>query len=179
MFTDLFDSTGMYNEEGDDEAVGQVIHHFEILQKAVAKQQGAIVKTIGDSVMAVFCKPEHALKAYLDAQERLARDKRFSNNLKLKAGIHHGSCVAVNLNSRIDYFGCTVNIASRFVDYASENEVVISQNTFSQPELEKMLENFEDKSTIENISTRLKGFDSEYFPIKSIKIENNPLRLAI
>ena len=36
--------------------------------------------------------------------------------LKLKAGIHYGSCIAVNLNERLDYFGTTVNAASRLVE---------------------------------------------------------------
>ena len=179
MFTDLFDSTGIYNKEGDDEAVGQVISHFEILQQAIADENGAIVKTIGDSVMAVFCKPSEAMRAYLRAQELLAQDEQFNDDLQLKAGIHHGSCVAVNLNSRIDYFGSTVNIASRFVDYASENEVIISQNAFAQNDLNQMLEEFENGSTVKNISTRLKGFEKESFFIKRIQIENSPLRLAI
>ncbi len=179
MFTDLFDSTGMYNKEGDDKAVGQVIDHFEILQHVVAKEDGAIVKTIGDSVMAVFCNPGQALRAYLNAQELLAEDERFNENLQLKAGIHHGSCVAVNLNSRIDYFGSTVNIASRFVDYASENEAIISNDACEKANLENLLEDFDKDSFVKNTKARLKGFDNESFLIKSIKIDNSPLRLAI
>lgn len=179
MFTDLFDSTGIYTENGDEKAVGQLINHFEILQEVVAQHQGAIVKTIGDSVMAVFCKPEQAFKAYLTAQQTLSGDDRFSNHLQLNAGIHHGSCMAVNLNSRIDYFGSTVNIASRFVDLAEENEVVVSQNTFSSAQLQAMLTDVDTNSTIKNANTRLKGFNSEYFTIKSIKLENTALRLVI
>lgn len=179
MFTDLFDSTGIYNEEGDDKAVGQVIDHFEILQHAIAQEDGAIVKTIGDSVMAVFCEPAQALRAYLKAQEFLAEDERFSKNLQLKAGIHHGSCVAVNLNSRIDYFGSTVNIASRFVDHATENEIIISQEAGEQASLDDLLKEFKKNSFVEDIKTRLKGFDNESFAIKSIKVDDSPLRLAI
>lgn len=179
MFTDLFDSTGMYNEEGDDKAVGQVIDHFEVLQIAIARENGAVVKTIGDSVMAVFCNPEQALKAYLRAQQMITKDDRFDNNFQLKAGMHHGSCVAVNLNSRIDYFGSTVNIASRFVDHATENEVIVAQDTFEENDLEEILADFGNTSNIKNISTQLKGFEREAFFIKSIKIDDSPLRLAI
>jgi len=180
MFTDLFDSTGMYNEEGDDKAVGQVINHFEVLEDAIADENGAVVKTIGDSVMAVFCEPEHALRAYLRAQKILTEDDRFSNDLQLKAGIHHGSCVAVNLNNRIDYFGSTVNIASRFVDYASENEAIISQQTLANSELQQILADFDSQSSVKNMSTRLKGFQKESFLIKRIKVDDgSPLRLAI
>lgn len=179
MFTDLFDSAGMYNEEGDDKAVGQVIDHFEILHQVVSKENGAIVKTIGDSVMAVFCKPDQALRAYLRAQKMISDDERFTDDFQLKAGIHHGSCVAVNLNSQIDYFGSTVNIASRFVDYASENELIISQNVFSKYNLKEMLEESDNKERVEDMNIRLKGFDKESFSIKRIQISDSPLRLAI
>lgn len=181
MFTDLFNSTGMYNKEGDDKAVGQVIDHFEILNKTIAEEDGAIVKTIGDSVMAVFCNPHQALRAYLKAQQILTEDERFHNNFQLKAGIHHGSCVAVNLNNRIDYFGSTVNIASRFVDYASENEVIISHAACSNvnSDIDDVLDDFKSANIVGNIDARLKGFNTESFAVKSIKIDNAPLRLAI
>jgi class 3 adenylate cyclase len=179
MFTDLFDSTSMYNEEGDDKAVGQVIDHFEILHQVVSKENGAIVKTIGDSVMAVFCEPDQALRAYLRAQKIISEDERFSDDFQLRAGIHHGSCVAVNLNSRIDYFGSTVNIAARFVDYASESELIISQKVFSNYNLQEMLEEYDHEERIEDMNIRLKGFEKEMFSIKSIQISDSPLRLAI
>lgn len=99
MFTYLFDSTGMYNEERDDKTVGRVIHHFKILHQVGAKQNGVIVKTIGDSIMAVFCEPYQALRAYLKAQKMISDDKRLTDDFQLRTGIHHGSFVAVNLIS--------------------------------------------------------------------------------
>ncbi|MGM0545870.1 MAG: adenylate/guanylate cyclase domain-containing protein [Bacteroidota bacterium] len=179
MFTDLLDSTGMYNQEGDDKAVGRVIEHFEILHRAVAKENGAIVKTIGDSVMAVFCEPGQALRSYLRAQEMIANDDRFTDDFQLKAGIHHGSCVAVNLNSRIDYFGATVNIASRFVDVACEDEVIISQDIFRDHNLQKVLADFNNTGSIEDQKISIKGFAKQSFFIKRINVGDSPLRLAI
>jgi len=88
--------------------------------------------------------------------------------------------VAVNLNNRIDYFGSTVNIASRFVDYASENEAIISQQTLANSELQQILADFDSQSSVKNMSTRLKGFQKESFLIKRIKVDDgSPLRLAI
>lgn len=179
MFTDLFDSTGMYNKEGDDKAVGRVIDHFKILQQAVTDENGAIVKTIGDSIMAVFFHPEQALRAYLRAHDLIFKDEQFENSLKLKAGIHHGSCVAVNLNSRIDYFGSTVNIASRLVDFADQNELIISNQAFDQFNLPKILQQFDNEYLIKNITTGLKGFENKSFRMKNIKLDRSDLRLAI
>lgn len=179
MFTDLFNSTGMYDKEGDNHAVGRVIEHFDVLQQAVAKEDGAIVKTIGDSVMAVFSNPAQAFQAFTNAQKIISKDKRFDKTLKLKAGIHHGSCVAVNLNNKIDYFGSTVNIASRLVDYADANEAVISAEVSSNQELEKILEDRGSEFTIENKHVHLKGFESRHFAIQHIRMEKPSLRLVI
>ena len=179
MFTDLFNSTGMYHEEGDNHAVGRVIEHFDVLHQAIAKEEGAIVKTIGDSVMAVFSNPAQAFKAFANAQNIISKDKRFSKSLKLKAGIHHGSCVAVNLNSKIDYFGSTVNMASRLVDYADENEVVISEVVSSNIDMQKILDNQKFRYTTKKDYVQLKGFDSQRFVVQHVRMEAPALRLVI
>ena len=57
LFTDLRDSTKLYREIGDATAFGRVMNHFDVLRKAIAEHDGAIVKTIGDAVMAVFRTP--------------------------------------------------------------------------------------------------------------------------
>lgn len=179
MFTDLLDSTAMYNKEGDETAVGRVIEHFEILQQAITRENGAVVKTIGDSVMAVFSDPGPAFRAFIDARQIIAKDNRFNRNLKLKAGIHHGSCVAVNLNNKIDYFGSTVNIASRLADFAEENEVVISEPVARDSEITDMLKTTESEYPGKDVTASLKGFEGEQFLIKRISLEKPALRLVI
>lgn len=179
MFTDLYNSTGMYHKEGDDQAIGRVIEHFDVLHQAVAREEGAIVKTIGDSVMAVFSSPAQALRAFTSAQKIIAKDKRFHKSLKLKAGIHHGSCVAVNLNNKIDYFGSTVNIASRLVDYADADEAVISDTVSSDIDVQKILDDQRFRYVTEKKYVQLKGFDTQHFFIQHIRIVQSSLRLVI
>ncbi|MDX1587176.1 MAG: adenylate/guanylate cyclase domain-containing protein, partial [Balneolaceae bacterium] len=167
------------HQDGDNHAVGRVIEHFDILHDAVAKEGGAVVKTIGDSVMAVFSNPAQAFRAFADAQKIIAKDKRFDKSLKLKAGIHHGSCVAVNLNSKIDYFGSTVNMASRLVDYADENEVVISEVVSSNSEMQHILDDRKFRYTTKTDYVQLKGFDSQRFVVQHVRMEPPALRLVI
>src|SRR5439155_12306842 len=54
LFTDLRDSTRLYRAVGDAVAFGRVMDHFDLLKTVIAAEGGAIVKTIGDAVMAVF-----------------------------------------------------------------------------------------------------------------------------
>jgi hypothetical protein len=113
LFTDLKGSTELYERVGDLAAFDLVRAHFRILHDVVASEAGAIVKTIGDAVMATFPTPDRALAAALRMREamRELNAQRAGEDLLLKIGIHEGPCLAVMLNDRQDYFGQTVNIA--------------------------------------------------------------------
>ena len=99
--------------------------HFNVLNEIVASEAGAVVKTIGDAVMATFPTPDRAIAAALRMREamRTLNEGREREDLILKIGIHVGPCIAVTLNERQDYFGQTVNIASRVQGLATSREI--------------------------------------------------------
>src|SRR6201999_3668828 len=106
LFTDLKGSTALYERVGDLAAFDLVRAHFRSLIDIIAAEKGAVVKTIGDAVMATFVRPEHALAAAFrmrKAMDKLNAD-RGTRDLVVKIGIHEGSCLAVMLNERQDYF---------------------------------------------------------------------------
>ena len=85
-----------------------------------------MVKTIGDAVMATFPTPDRAVAAALRMREAMRDAQRTSSgreDLLLKIGIHEGPCIAVTLNERQDYFGQTVNIASRVQGLANSQSI--------------------------------------------------------
>jgi class 3 adenylate cyclase len=128
LFTDLRGSTQLYDRVGDLVAFDVVRAHFRILHEIVAAEAGAVVKTIGDAVMATFPTPDRALAAALRMREAM-RDfnaKHPGENLLLKIGLHEGPCLAVMLNDRADYFGQTVNIASRVQNLATSQAIFAS-----------------------------------------------------
>ncbi len=100
----------------------------------------AIVKTIGDAVMAVFPSMAQAVTAALDAQVALARPQAGEEALSLKAGIHFGPTIAVTLNDRLDYFGTSVNVAARLGGLSSGHDVVVSDRVASDPDVRAVLE---------------------------------------
>ena len=61
------------------------MNHFDVLKKVIAEHDGAIAKTIGDAVMAVFRCPANALVAMLDAQSALANPGEGGMPLQLKS----------------------------------------------------------------------------------------------
>lgn len=179
LFTDLMNSTELYVQEGDESAIGRVVGHFNIIQQIVAEERGGIVKTIGDSVMAVFYEPVSALKAVQRIQQIFSNSSAVGGAFKLKAGVHLGDCTAVNLSGRIDYFGTTVNVASRLVDVAEEKEVMISEAVFNHPDVQLYLQKNSDAFFIKESMKELKGFTDEEFKVKQIRLERSPLRLVI
>jgi class 3 adenylate cyclase len=161
LFTDLKDSTRMYREIGDATAFGRVMNHFDVLKQAINGEDGALVKTIGDAVMAVFRSPAAALRAMLDVQKRLAYPAE-GMALNLKAGMHTGPCIAVTLNERLDYFGSTVNLAARLEGQSTGDDVVISREIYSDPEVQDLLNDPANGFSITRFEMPLKGFDERF-----------------
>jgi len=126
LFTDLTGSTALYQRVGQARAFRIVQDQFALLGEAIASHNGAIVKTIGDAVMATFPTGGDALAAGLAIQRAIRRlDLRGEADASelVRVGIHQGPCVAVTANDRLDYFGTTVNIASRVEHEARGGEV--------------------------------------------------------
>lgn len=163
LFTDLRDSTRLYREIGDATAFGHVMSHFDVLRKAIADHDGAVVKTIGDAVMGVFRCAADALVAMLEVQRRLAEPTDGSRPLQLKAGLHTGPCIAVTLNDRLDYFGSTVNLAARLEGLSSGNDVIISRSVYEDAQVRELLDSKRLHATEFDMS--LKGFDDERFAL--------------
>jgi class 3 adenylate cyclase len=160
MFTDLRDSTRMYRSIGDASAFGRVREHFEILEKYVAEEGGAIVKTMGDAVMATFRHPIDALKAVWKAQSEIA--ERGNPMLWLKVGLHKGPCIVVNQNERLDYFGSTVNITARLPNFSQGGELILSEAFHEDPEIQDFLMKNIPTEKLEAITRDLKGFDEPF-----------------
>ena len=162
LFTDLRDSTKLYREIGDATAFGRVMNHFDVLRKAIGEHDGAVVKTIGDAVMATFPTPDRAVAAALRMREAMLSlaDNHKGEDLLLKIGIHEGPCLAVMLNDRQDYFGQTVNIASRVQGLAATRSIFASGPVVEYPEASKLLQS----SGLEPVARRytLSGIADEF-----------------
>jgi class 3 adenylate cyclase len=161
LFTDLKGSTELYERVGDLVAFDLVREHFRTLNDIVATEDGAVVKTIGDAVMATFLTPDHALAAALKMREAMRRlnETHGREDLLLKIGIHEGPCLAVNLNERQDYFGQTVNIASRVQGLAMSQSILATAPVVQNPRSASVLGSNGHKPVAQ--SRALRGVSSE------------------
>jgi len=153
LFTDLKGSTELYERVGDLVAFDVVRAHFKVLNEIVAAEAGAVVKTIGDAVMATFSTPDRAVAAALRMREAMrhlgngqnshnghnAHNGHNGEDLLLKIGIHEGPCLAVVLNDRQDYFGQTVNIAARVQALADTRSILATGSVVAYPQTSNLL----------------------------------------
>ena len=163
MFTDLRSSTALYEAIGDARAYGLVRDHFALLTQIVRTHDGAVVKTIGDAVMAAFPDSGSALSAAIEIQNEVrvfnahhAADTDGGDPaITIKIGLHEGPCIAVTLNERLDYFGTTVNLAARLQGQSAGDDVVISQSIADDPAVASLLR----ATQMTSESADLRGFD--------------------
>ena len=141
LFSDLKDSTELYERVGDLVAFDLVNEHFRLVQEIIVAERGAVVKTIGDAVMATFETPDRAVAAAIRMREAMSDlgAERQHQNLHLKTGIHEGSCLAVILNHQQDYFGQTVNIASRLQGLAASRSIIVTESVLENAQTQGLL----------------------------------------
>jgi class 3 adenylate cyclase len=145
----------MYERVGDMKAFDVVRLHFGFLREAISRNSGALVKTIGDAVMASFHDPLDALRAALDMHSRIADFNANAGDdlIGLKVGAHTGTCLAVTLNGRLDYFGQTVNVAARVQGLSHGNEIVLSEEMLRVEGARELLARY----TVDSEAVELKG----------------------
>jgi class 3 adenylate cyclase len=161
LFTDIKGSSDLYNRVGDARAYGLVREHYAVLTRAVREHDGAVVKTIGDAVMAAFADPANALEAALAIRDDIARSNGDAAAgtgaeaaIVVKLGLHVGPCIAVTLNDRLDYFGRTVNLAARLQNESQGGDIVLSQAMAEEPAVAQRLRDLEPAAE----TARVKGF---------------------
>ena len=129
LFTDLKGSTALYDREEDMAAYRLVQDHFAALKEVVRGDSGAVIKTMGDPVMAAFPSGNDgtaAAIAMMAAMQALPGGRRV-NEVGLKVGLHAGPALAINAGQTLDYFGQTANIAARVQGLADAGEICLSR----------------------------------------------------
>jgi len=133
LFSDLTGSTALYTQVGDAAAFRLVDDHFDVLRAVIGEHDGVVVKTMGDAVMGAFVDASQCVRAAADALRRFeafrAKEKHGAL-VGLKLGMYAGACYVVTANGALDYFGQTVNVASRVQHLAGSGEIVLPHELF-------------------------------------------------
>jgi len=132
LFADLRGSTSLYESLGNTQAAEIITRTVGVLTQVVRTQHGAVVKTLGDGLMAIFDKPVRSARAACEMQDAIARIMADADtgaaSLKLRVALAHGEIVEVDS----DCFGDAVNVAARLLEHAGDNEVLITDAVHAQ-----------------------------------------------
>jgi class 3 adenylate cyclase len=119
LFADISGFTQLAEERGDDLAVGHAASLADLALVVAADHDGRFVKQLGDGVMLVFARAGDAADASLGLLDA-AREAGLP-------ALHIGISAGPFIERDGDYFGRTVNLASRLSGVAGPGEVVMNQ----------------------------------------------------
>ena len=127
----FFDVTGysrLTEERGDAEAAQVAGRVARLVERVSVERGGKAVKWLGDGVMFYFAEPAQGVLAALDMRDGVARDGLPPAHI----GLHAGPV----LFQEGDYFGRTVNAASRIADVAGRDQVLVSRDVVDAVDLD-------------------------------------------
>ena len=123
VFADLTGSTGIFEALGDAKATQAVTRLTDWLGKVCVARGGKVVKNLGDGVLMVFSRNSEAVEAAIEMQ-RVHAERIQTWPEKLKMRLQVGLARGEVIEKSGDYFGDTVNVASRLSDLSGPDQIL-------------------------------------------------------
>jgi serine/threonine protein kinase/cell division septation protein DedD len=124
LFSDIENSTKIYDRLGDLRAQGLLRIHNSIIREKIAAHRGREVKSMGDGFMVVFASARRALQCAMEIQRAFAvySDEHPQQPLRVRIGLHVGEAI----KESDDFFGTAVIMAARVGSQAAGAEILVS-----------------------------------------------------
>jgi eukaryotic-like serine/threonine-protein kinase len=124
----------LYQELGDSRAFNVIHELFRLLDEAVREAGGAVVKTLGEGLLAAFENPASAVGLGLRLEGFLGKSE-LTRSLRLRVGIHRGRALAANINDHLDYFGTTARQVLKLSSHVQGGELALAPSVAADPEV--------------------------------------------
>src|SRR5439155_16772442 len=108
------------------------------LNDCIRREGGALVKTLGEGIVAAFTEPIAAVRAAAAFPKVLAATA-LTRPLSVRVAVHRGPALAATLNDLLDYFGTTVNLATRLPQLAGRGELILTAAVAADPQVAAFL----------------------------------------
>lgn len=118
VFMDLTAFTHLTGRDGDEVAAAGAGDLVDVVRRTSVSWGGTLVKMLGDGAMLHFDDPAAAVRCSL----ALVDDVANAGLPPARFGVNAGPVIARD----VDFYGQTVNVAARLVDYARPGEVLVT-----------------------------------------------------
>ncbi len=127
VFVDLEGWTAFASRREEEDVRDLILAYHALVREQVARHGGFEVKQMGDGFMLAFSNPARAVQCAADIQRamRLRDGEHTAPSIRVCAGLNSGDAI----REGDDFFGHTVNVASRIVDRAAGGQVLVSEAT--------------------------------------------------
>lgn len=126
LFADVCGSTRLYETIGDVKARETIARCINIMTEATERNNGRLIKTIGDEVMVTFDKVDDAAQAGSEMQENITDGLMVDGRqIAIRVGFHYGPTIL----DKGDVFGDAVNIAARMAGQAKAGQILTTSST--------------------------------------------------
>ena len=147
------DSTDFLASRGDKAALTEIHGYLSAVASVVAEKEGALVRIMGDTVLASFSDPGKAVSAafrILESEEANRVDENGSPFFQLNLSIHSGPALVISRGGHMDYFGETVHRLFQILKESRGGDVVLSQTAFETTPVQQELlgRSFEQDSRV-------------------------------
>ncbi|MBL8810752.1 MAG: protein kinase [Planctomycetaceae bacterium] len=143
LMAELCTAESLYASIGDGPAFGKIRTKLLEIEEGVRSNGGAVVKIVGEGVLAVFQSTPAAVQAAVTLMKKMDL-----NELPLRTAIDHGPAMVTTLNDRLDYFGATVARTRRLLEFAGSGELLIPSRVAIDEELQNILHKSDAQSSL-------------------------------
>jgi class 3 adenylate cyclase/TolB-like protein/Tfp pilus assembly protein PilF len=158
MFTDVKDFSKKMGEN-EIAAMGVLKVHDDAMREIIARHNGVVIKSLGDSFMVDFASAVNAVRCAIEAQERFhqySQDKSEFEKIQIRIGIHLGDVITVGN----DLYGDGVNIAARIEAITEANRICVSAEIYNQVKNKMPIRAYNMGSTdLKNIAEPVEVFE--------------------
>lgn len=147
LMADLSNASAMYDDLGDGQAFGKIHSQLKQMEECVRTAGGAVVKLLGEGLLAVFQNSSAAVKAALEIIKLSGQDE-----LQRRVVIDQGSAMVTTLNDRLDYFGATVTRTRRLLEMANPSELLMPARLTLDEDIKPLLAEYHEQSTLRELN---------------------------
>jgi class 3 adenylate cyclase len=130
----------LYESLGDGPAFNQIRASLDRILRAIKVNAGAVVKTIGEGVLASFADPKGAVLTAIELVQ-----SKSEGDLQLSAAIHTGTAMVATLDERLDYFGKTLKTLEQLIEAVTPQSIALTSSVTDLDEVQSLIEDHQLK----------------------------------